>query len=81
MELELSFKYKGAVIEGTAYAEEDYNGWTYEVSLSDNKSFRMYCDDNEDWTLLRGDNALAPNIEQELIDKIIEVIKRQKQIA
>ncbi|HEX8331413.1 MAG TPA: hypothetical protein VF622_02255 [Segetibacter sp.] len=81
MELELSFKYQGAVIEGTAYAEEDYNGWTYEVSLSDNKSFRMYCDDNEDWTLLRGDNALAPNIEQELIDKIIEVIKRQKQTA
>ena len=79
MELELSFKYQGAVIEGTAYAEEDYNGWTYEVSLNDNQSFRMYCDDNEEWTLLRGDNALAPNMEQELVDKIIEVIKRQKQ--
>jgi hypothetical protein len=81
MELPLSFKYQGALIEGTAYAEEDYNGWTYEVSLNDNQSFRMYSDDNEEWTLLRGDNALAPNIEQELVDKIIEVIKRQKHMV
>jgi hypothetical protein len=81
MELELNFKYKGAVIEGTAYGEEDYNGWMYEVALHDNQSFRIFSDDNEEWTLVRGDNALAPNIEQELIDKIIEVIKRQKQLA
>jgi len=81
MELELSIKYKGAIIEGIAYAEEDYNGWTYKVTLHDNQSFRMYCDDNEEWTLLRGDNALAPNIEQELIDKIIEEIKRQKHLV
>lgn len=78
MEFELNFKYKGAEIDGVAYAEEDYNGWTYEVALQDNKTFRIYCDDNEDWNLLRGGNALAPNIDQELIDKIIEVIKRQK---
>ena len=81
MELELSFKYQGAVIEGLAYAEEDYNGWTYKVTLHNNQSFRMYCDDNEEWTLLRGDNALAPDIEPDLIEKIIEVIKRQKQIV
>ena len=80
MELELNFKYKGAIIEGVAYGDEDYNGWRYEVTLKDNKSFRLYCDDNEEWTLLR-DGALAPNIEQELIDKIIEVIKRQRHLV
>ncbi len=53
MELELSFKYQGAVIEGTAFAEEDYNGWKYEITLKDNKSFRMYCDDNEETTVAK----------------------------
>ncbi len=80
MELELNFKYQGADIEGVAFAQEDYNGWTYEISLKDNKTFRLYCDDNEEWILLR-DGARAPNIEQELIDKIIEVIKKQRHIA
>ena len=80
MELELNFKYQGAEIEGVAFAHEDYNGWTYEISLKENNTFRLYCDDSEEWILLR-DGARAPNIEQDLIDKIIEVIKKQRHIA
>lgn len=79
--LELNFKYKGAVIEGTATGEEDYNGWTYSIVLNDGLNFRMYCDDNEEWVMLRDNNAISPNIDQELVDKITDQINKNRQIA
>ncbi len=79
--LELKFKYQGAVIEGTATAEEDYNGWTYLIGLNDQMSFRLYFDDNEEWVLLRDEHAESPDIDKELVDKIIQQIQKQRSIA
>lgn len=78
--IELNFKYKGALIEGSATGEEDYNGWTFLVELNE-VSFRLYCDDNGEWDILRDKNALAPSIEPELIDKITTQIKKQRHFA
>ena len=77
--LYLNFNYKGALIEGTVWAEEDYSGWTYEVELKDYINFRIYCDDNGEWTLLRDGNAMAPDLEPELVDKLTEAITEHQQ--
>jgi hypothetical protein len=72
---DLNFKYKGAIIEGSVLPEEDYSGWTYEVALTHYLTFRIYCDDNGEWSLLRDSNALSPEVEPELVKKIIHVIQ------
>ncbi len=77
----LTFKYKGALIESMVWPEEDYSGWTYEVELKDYINFRIYCDDNGDWTLLRGGNAMAPDLEPELLDKLIQALTELQQSA
>ena len=79
--VELSFKYKGAIIEGYATPEEDYNGWTYSIALDDNLSFRIYYDDNEEWVILRDKNAISPEVDDELIAKITQQIQKQRMRA
>ena len=79
--VELNFKYQGAVIEGHATADEDYNGWTYSIELSDQMSFRIYHDDNEEWVVLRDKNAVSPDVDEELLKKIISQIEKSRLIA
>ncbi|TDH26193.1 hypothetical protein EXU57_11935 [Segetibacter sp. 3557_3] len=79
--LDLTFKYKGALIEGTVWPEEDYSGWTYEVELKDYINFRIYCDDNGDWSLLRDGNAMAPDLEPELLENLIQALTEMQQSA
>jgi hypothetical protein len=81
MEIHLAFKYQGAQIEGSAYAEENYNGWTYEVQLDQLNTFRIYFADNEEWKLLRGDNGTSPVIEEDLLKKVIDHIMKSKKAA
>jgi hypothetical protein len=78
--VELNLKYKGALLEGYAVAEEDYNGWTFSIELDD-LNFRLFYDHNEEWMILRDNNALAPTVDEELIDKITMQIKRQRFLA
>ncbi len=76
---ELNFKYKGALIEGSVLPEENYDGWTYDVVLNETIEFRLYCDDNGEWSLLRGDNGMKPNVEADLLEQVIYNIEELKQ--
>ena len=78
--VELNFKYQGAIIEGYATAEEDYNGQTYSIELNE-MSFKIYYDDNEEWVVLRDKHAISPNVDEELLKKIINQIEKRRLIA
>lgn len=78
---DINFKYRGAEVEGYATFEEDYSGGNYVVDLNNHVQFTIHCDDNEDWIMLRENGADRPNVDPELVDRVVKHIVKLRNIA
>lgn len=75
--IKLHFDYRGAEINAKTYADENYLGTIYPIELNNSYSFTLHLDENEEWGIMRENNGIVPAIENDLLNKIIQKLKRK----
>ena len=79
--IDINFKYRGALVDASIQPEEDYNGLTYKVELNQHYAFTLYSNEQDEWEIMRENNATVPYVEEELLNKILVNLKRQLKYA
>jgi hypothetical protein len=73
----IKFDYKGALVEANIFPEENCIGIIYPIEMHGNYAFTVYVNENEDWQVMKENNANIPSVDTELLNSILKKLQWQ----
>ena len=77
----LNINYSGAIVEIQTTAEESLMGTIYPIEMNGNYCFTVFLNEEDEWTIMREQDATVPFIEPELFTKIIKKLQYELRYA
>ena len=77
----MNLNYAGGNVEVKVYPDENYLGSIYPVEMEGNYAFTMYFNEEEEWSIMRESNGQTPQVENELLKKILKNLQLQLKYA
>ena len=79
--IQINFNYLGAIVEACINPEETIRGTIYPVEMNGNYSFTLFNNEDDEWTILKEDDATIPFVESDLYEKIVKKLKYELMYA
>jgi hypothetical protein len=79
--IEMNVTYAGAPVEVRLYPEEHFSGTIYPAELDGNYTFTLHFDEEDEWSIMREPNGLTPQVDSELLKKILKNLELQLRYA
>lgn len=79
--IEMSVNYAGAPVEVKLYPDEHFLGTIFPVEMQGNYAFTLYLNEDEEWSIMREPNGETPEVDNELLKKILKNLQLQLRYA
>jgi len=68
-------------VEVKLYPDENVLGAIYPVEMEGNYAFTIYFNEDDEWSIMREPNGITPEVDDELLKKILKNLQLQLRYA
>ena len=79
--ISMNINYGGTQVKVRLYTDQDCRGIIYPVEMDGNYSFTLFCNEEEEWDIMREGNGITPHVENELFGIIVKKLEYQLRYA